>query len=151
MLFHRKKIPFTVCSDNSLLTVYEFISDNINSVKFQHDGDDGQPVLHLPTQPYSCRSKSSLSYSPTSSSTSFMTPFTVSSLSMSYGELFLTDCKGYICRYLSLFGSNNGLHNIRNPTEFIQCVGKGSVCTCTYTCRSTNSFDWFSISFNAFL
>ena len=129
-----KKIPFSVCSDNSLLSVYEFISDNINTAQFQKDPETGVPLLHLPSESRISISRSSLCQSNASSFTTLRdgtTSQTLSSCSTSYGGLFLTDCKGYICRYLSLFGWSEGLRNIQHPTDLVQCVGKGTVRTCT--------------------
>ncbi len=129
LLSFSKNIPFSVCSDNSLLSVYEFISNNINSARYRMDPDTGVPLLHLPSESHISLSHSTLCHSNASSFTTLRdstTPHTISSCSTSYGGLFLTDCKGYLCRYLSLYGWSEGLHNIQHPTDLIQCVGKGT-------------------------
>ncbi len=125
------------------------------------DPDTGVPLLHLPSESHISLSHSTLCHSNASSFTTLRdstTPHTISSCSTSYGGLFLTDCKGYLCRYLSLYGWSEGLHNIQHPTDLIQCVGKGTCilytmymymymyCTCIYVCTYWLLFDRLYLS-----
>ena len=124
----RKKIPFSVCADNSLFSVYEFISDNLNNCQYKRDPATGIPLLHLPSH-YHTSSRISSVHSTLSSSTTLRAgsslPQTLSSCSTGYGGLFLTDCNSYMCRYLSLFGWPEGLRSVQHPTDLVECVGKG--------------------------
>ena len=123
LLSFRKSVPFSVAADNSLMTTYEFFSENLSSINFESASPSFVPILRLPSWPFRSSSSSTLSTCSTNRPPPpGMYPSATSS-AMEYGNLFLYQSKVALCRYVSLFGWSDGIRHIKGPNGLVECVG----------------------------
>ena len=132
MYFYRKLVPFSVAADNSLLTTYEFLSENFSSISFQIDSHSITPSIYLPSPIHTSPSSSHSTLS--SSSINRDQTVSVTNSTIEYSYMFLRQCNIALCRYVSLFGWSNGIRLIHQPQDLMECVGQGTKDLCTYTC-----------------
>ena len=123
-IFFRKSVPFSVAADNSLMTTYEFFSENLSSINFESSSPSFVPILRLPSWPFKSSSSSTLSTCSTNKPPPppGIYPSATSS-AMEYGNLFLYQSKVALCRYVSLFGWSDGIRHVKGPNGLVECVG----------------------------
>jgi len=115
----RKRVPFTVAADNCIFTVYEFLTENLNSASIR--GGKGQPPTLILQE-----MRKGLTHSSSESSVSLNSvgegwvSFTAIS---TFGEMFLQDCISGVCRWLSAYGWAEGVKCVLTPVDLRKKVG----------------------------
>lgn len=114
----KKRLPFTVCADNSLFSVYKFLAQNVHLSSVTLTSN--VPTLVLQSQSYEvcARNGSVASFSSRGS-----TVRDIANISTTFSDMFHQDCVSAVCRWLSAYGWSEGTKCITSPTDFRVRVG----------------------------